>query len=74
MVYYLDTKALGTNQEKMVGYAWRISNLEIFDIPKELSEFYTKQKIFIGMNNNGFDSYLKVPLTKAPQSWGYIEV
>jgi len=64
-----------------VGYAWHISNLEIFDKPKELNEFY---KV-------GFDKALKeslkeppyplsphciqkeYELTKAPQSYMFIE-
>ena len=57
-----------------VGYAWHISNLEIFDKPKELSEFY--QYKFIEDTNithkeQHFRPYLK--LTKAPQSFCYIE-
>ena len=56
-----------------VGYAWYIDNLEIFDKPKELSEF----KPF----NNGMPQYKfikngceDIKLTKAPQSWRYIEI
>ena len=55
------------------GYAIHISKLEIFDKPKEISEFrsYTNYEAFINM--------VKVyrvykPLTKAPQSWQYIEI
>ena len=52
--------------KKPCGYAWHIDNLEIFDKPKELSEFYTAK-------TNKLPRYL-FPLTHAPQSWVYIEV
>ena len=60
------------------GYAIHISQLEIFDKPKELSEFYK-----IG-HYEDFNDYFTdekringkwcIPLTKAPQSMMYIEV
>lgn len=62
-----------------LGYAWHISNLEIFDKPKELSEF---RKIGKQCKYQGRDSYCDYcshcdcigdELTKAPQSWGYVE-
>ena len=43
-----------------IGYALKISDLEIFDKPKELSEFCTYRK----------PSYV---LERAPQSWCYVE-
>ena len=43
------------------GYAWHISNLEIFDEPKELSEFLQTKNRSLGK-------------CYAPQSWCYIEV
>lgn len=49
------------------GYAWHIDNLVIFDKPKELSRFGT-----LTNKCNGFRGGLK-PLTKAPQSWCYVE-
>ena len=57
------------------GYAWHIDNLEIFNKPKELSEFYKwkyveKVLTFTG----GFYYRPSRPLTKAPQSWCYVEV
>lgn len=42
------------------GYAWHISDLEIFDEPKKLSDFCTYRK----------PSYV---LERAPQSWCYAE-
>ena len=50
-------------------YLHHISNLEIFDTPKELSEF-NRRDGFIDMGVNC--KYR--PLTKAPQSWCYVEV
>ena len=54
------------------GYAWHISNLEIFDKPKELSEFgnWKKDKHI----KNILDSETFCLLTKAPQSWQFIEI
>lgn len=48
------------------GYAWHIDNLEIFDKPKELGEFYFAK-------TDKLPRYL-YPLTRVPQSWCYIEV
>ena len=65
------TKYLGNK----VGYAWHIDNLEIFDRPKELSEFYTKLAQ-IGMNMNGHccGAICGIPLKRPPQSYQFIEV
>jgi len=51
------------------GYAWHIKKLEIFDEPKELSDF------IVGLNYLGDiipPTYKK--LKKAPQSWQYVYV
>ena len=62
--------------KKPCGYAWHIDNLEIFDRPKELSEF--KQIKKVNCYNADFDyesvEERQYPLTRAPQSWCYIEV
>ena len=55
---------------KCCGYAWHISNLVIFDKPKELSEFRNRKLIGYGMTCN---YYSAKPLTKAPQSWQFVE-
>lgn len=47
--------------EKNLGYTWHISNLVIYDEPKELSEF----------SKYGFGCI--VPLKRPPQSWMYVE-
>ena len=44
------------------GYAWHISNLKIYDKPKELSEFFTP----MGKR----PSYM---IERPPQSWCYVE-
>ena len=52
---------------KQVGYAIHISKLEIFDEPKELSEFnYWKDK-------SEYGCWYENKLTKAPQNYCYIE-
>lgn len=48
--FYKPNELNGENVKN--GYAWHIDNLEIYDTPKELSEF---------------------GLTRAPQSWQYLE-
>ena len=60
-----------------IGYAWHISNLVIFDKPKELSEFYKvscKGCLFENTqtcHNDINGKYCRI--TKAPQSMCYIE-
>lgn len=55
-------------------YGWHISNLVIYDKPKELSEF---QKCYTVKNINNPDFHYKEqmlnPLTRPPQSWCYVE-
>lgn len=55
-------------------YAWHIDNLIIFDEPKELSEFVKCDDKHIRIGNC-FIGFGGIPrLTKAPQSWCYVEV
>ena len=58
-------------KKSIYGYAWHISNLVTFDKPKELSEFMVKDK------QGSFKKPYKINavkyLTKAPQSWCYVE-
>ena len=49
-----------------VGYGWHISNLVIYDEPKDISAF--KHWIDTGMWSR------LVPISRAPQSWCYVEV
>lgn len=57
------------------GYAWHISDLVIFDEPKELSDFSVVDHIIDVIDENGKPDRYKIlkKLTKAPQSWQYIE-
>lgn len=66
----LSTKEIENYLKDKLGYAWHIDNLVIFDKPKELSEF--EQEHHIRDNVRGY-YYETTTLTKAPQSWCYIE-
>lgn len=77
---YIAGKAVKANQ-MYDGYLWHISDLKIYDKPKELSEFYTK-KMCNSCKKSGYESTAcmydedcKVPvsITRPPQSWMYIE-
>ena len=69
-------------------YGWHISNLVIYDKPKELSEFYGKcnegcEDCYlwqsVRVNSEEFDMdcaskyYGHIPLKRPPQSWCYVE-
>lgn len=56
------------------GYAWHIDNLEIFDKPKELKEFFVYSHSVAGVGLDGKDKTFEIlkPLTKAPQSYCFI--
>ena len=68
-------------------YGWHISDLVIYDKPKELSEFYTskhKHKSCRDCEYKGWKEmysskcdcemcFEKAPITKPPQSWRYVE-
>ena len=58
-------------------YGWHISNLKIYDTPKELIEFHTRKKCK-SCNKSGYEStaciydencIIPAAITKAPQSW-----
>ena len=62
-------------------YGWQISNLEIYDKPKALTEFHTWEKCK-SCSKSGYEStaciydencMVPVAITKAPQSWCYVE-
>lgn len=61
------------------GYAWHIDNLVVFNKPKEIGEFYTtnldKQlpELFDNSIQLPNGTWVK-PLTRAPQSWCYVEI
>lgn len=62
-------------------YAWHISDLKIYETPKELTEFHTWKKCK-SCSKSGYEStaciydencMVPVAITKAPQSWCYVE-
>lgn len=64
-----------------VGFGWHISDLKIYDTPKELIEFHTWKKCK-SCNKSGYEStaciydencIIPAAITKAPQSWCYVE-
>ena len=76
----LDTY-LNAKKNGVCGYGWHISNLEIFDKPKELSEFYKvgakeEYEHIMSIDKRQAKPYIDefYRLIKAPQSWCYIEV
>lgn len=63
------------------GYGWHISDLVIYDKPKELIEFHTWKKCK-SCSKSGYEStaciydencMIPAAITKAPQSWCYVE-
>lgn len=76
------------NYLKGTGYGWHIFDLEIYDQPKELNEFRFPPELYCEKERYGscpcdqaadvngeysFDCEWKRPLTRAPQSWCYVE-
>lgn len=88
-VYYNNTKDTCLTDEEIKRYAngkklyyWHISDLVIYDKPKELSEFRTPCKMtegscyFCDYAVHGMDGDLidcNTSLTRPPQSWCYVE-
>lgn len=86
--YVADTEATCLSEEELQKYGknkslyfWHISDLKIYDKPKELSEFYTK-KTCNSCKKSGYESTacmydedckVPMPITRAPQSWQYVE-
>lgn len=67
---YLTAWEINEYLKRGKGYAWHISDLEIFDKPKELSEFeYTNPG---GIRYIGQRSLKGLP-KRAPQSWCYVK-
>nr|DAQ46140.1 MAG TPA: hypothetical protein [Caudoviricetes sp.] len=69
-------------------YGWHISDLKIYDTPKELNEFWFPPELYCEKERCGgcpydqvadvngeysFDCEWKRPLTRPPQSWCYVE-
>lgn len=88
--YWLKEKTCITNEHykgylgNKDGYGWHISNLKVYDKPKELSEFYARCNIpesRCKLCDNCYDRedyygrhYAVKKITRPPQSWQYIEV
>lgn len=72
----LDYNELDNYLQGEKGTDIHISDLEIFDKPKELSEFKSYKKNIVNTKINGmvFETELDNSLIKAPQSWCYVEV
>lgn len=84
----LSYEELETYLGKSVGYGWHISDLKIYDKPKELSDFSKYGYKYLGgccVNNNCknyvYNGYYQPPeckidgcfLKRPPQSWCYVE-
>ena len=55
-------------------YGWHISDLVIYDEPKELSEFYRHDNTYDNAFGYVFEDRNKqIPLSRPPQSWCYVE-
>ena len=67
LVPFFAQKKYGKNKPL---YGWHISNLKIYDKPKELSEFCGGSSVFC-IRDDGKLSYTGV--TRPPQSWMYVE-
>lgn len=71
----LSYEELETYLGKSVGYGWHISDLKIYDEPKELDEFRKPCGLGTGCEDCD-DIYFvncKNTLTRPPQSWCYVE-
>lgn len=62
------------------GYGWHISDLRIYDTPRELTEFRRAcpndlycESCAMYSNNNGICNNGALPLRRPPQSWCYVE-
>lgn len=74
--YYIAGKAVKANQI-YDGYLWHITDLKIYDKPKELGEFrkpwYYKLSFFLGEICDYWDYPRSEKITSPPQSWCYVE-
>lgn len=61
------------DKEYSVGYGWYITNLKIYDKPKEVSEFCCHDNTYDNAFGWAFEDRAKsAPLTRPPQSWQYL--
>lgn len=72
--------------KKGFGYGWHITDLVIYETPKELSEFYRECEeyrcdncpyLYVENTPNCYETYCevygKIPIKRPPQSWCYVE-
>lgn len=91
--YYNNIKDTCLTDEEIKRYAsgkklyyWHISNLVIYDAPKELSEYYRECEepycddcphLCFENTPNSYEGWCKydekIPITRPPQSWCYVE-
>ena len=70
----LEYKDLETYGKGKLLSGLHISDLKIYDKPKELSEFYKRDKTYDNAFAWAFEDRQKnIPLTHPPQSWQYVE-
>lgn len=73
----ISKKDVNTYLKGQKGYGWHISNLVIYDKPKELSEFKQCHKCPYGdienCLNHDYSCDGTYKLTRPPQSWCYVE-
>lgn len=60
---------IGKDKKDGIGWLWHITDLKIYDKPKELGEFRK-----VCLNGKCFDCiYEECKITRPPQSWCYVE-
>lgn len=76
----LTSEELCNHLGEKVGYGWHISNLKIYDTPRELSEFrkacpnsWYCESCAMHWENNGTCGNESLQIKRAPQSWCYVE-
>lgn len=80
-VTHVEQDAMCLNQPELIRYGkgntlygWHISDLKIYDKPKELSEFCCHDNTYDNAFGWAFEDRAKsAPLTRPPQSWQYVE-
>lgn len=72
----LSYKELDKYLQGKKGYAWRIDEVFVYEKPLELKDFLVKSHEVKGIVIGGKEKKFTVlkPLTKAPQSWHYVEI
>lgn len=65
---------VGSRADKNSIYGWHISDLKIYDKPKELNEFCCHDNTYDNAFGWAFEDRAKsTPLTRPPRSWMYVE-